>query len=326
MNKFLKFFIAVVVVLFPFLVINGLYIASEYSQGDSDIQKFKNMPENIQIANLGSSLGKFSFDYKNYPELNGFNMALLQQYLELDKSVLVQCKNKLSPNAVVMIIVGMIEYDSIPSEVTVSNVEKKYYQFLDYKNIPGCTVSKYLKLKFFPVVSASHPFKTIWSYYSSYFKNKKESKEENPEQNIKRFSENSQEKQVEISKSEFKRCFEPFPRAGEKGLLYNENLVFDMIEICRQNNLIPVVVSTPITKTFLDLYPTQEDLLEVIQRFKDDLNKKYPEVKWLDYSFDEKLSENPYYFMDPFHLNDDGALIFTDEVISDLRGLGILTK
>ncbi len=322
MNKFLKFFFSVFMVLLPFLLINGLYIKAEYSQGDSDLTKFREVPSNINLVNLGSSLGKFSFDYKNYPELNAYNFALLQQYLEFDKSVLVQFKDKLSKNAIVLIIVGMIEYDSIPSSETVANVEKKYYQFIDLKNLPDKSFSKYIKLKFFPVLAAGHPFKTIWKYYSKFFDKSKDS--DISEHQIKRFSDNSHEEQVSISKSEFKRCFEPFPRFGEKGLDYNENLVSDIIEICRENDFVPVVVSTPMTKTFLECYPSEPGFIEAISKFKNDLHKKYPDVKWMDYSYDKNLSDKPEFFMDPFHLNYDGALIFTDEIISDLKKFKLL--
>lgn len=322
MNKFLKFCFSIFIIFLPFLFINGLYIKAEYSQGDSDLTKFREVPSNINLVNLGSSLGKFSFDYKNYPELNAYNFALLQQYLEFDKSVIVQFKDKLSKNAVVLIIVGMIEYDNIPSSETVANVEKKYYQFIDLKNLPDKSFSKYVKLKFFPVVAASHPFEAIWKYYSKFFD--RPQKSDGSVQPVKRFSDNSPGEQISISESEFKRCFEPFPRAGEKGLSYNENLVSDIIEICKENDFVPVVVSTPMTKTFLDCYPSEPGFVETISKFKNDLHKKHPDVKWLDYSYDKNLSERPEFFMDPFHLNHGGALIFTDEIISDLKKIRLL--
>ncbi len=313
---------------FPFLILNFFYEKAEFEHGDSDVSKFFNVPQEIELANLGSSHGKYSFDYSKHPELNAFNFALPLQPLDFDYRIAKQYINNMQKKSVLMIVVSWFEIDAIPTEKNYQETEKKYYQFLKRNLLPDSSFGKYLKLKYFPIFASSSPFKTIKNQLVIPFLNKKKNAN-NEYKNIEirnSFKTWTVEKQEKESKEAAEGIFRRFDRKGEEGIQYNEGLLKEIIRLCTDRDIKPVIITTPFSSTLNYFIDENKTLVDNIVEVKNFIKKNYPEVLWLDYSHNPDFSEHFEYFGDPSHLIENGALIFTDKVISDLRELQVLEK
>lgn len=84
--------------------------------------------------------------------------------------------------------------------------------------------------------------------------------------------------------------------------------VYEMIAVCREQNVTPVLITFPFTREFNDcadesLKPIFYDIIAEIER--------ETEAVWYDYSKDTRFIDNKQYFMDSNHLNKIGAKYFT---------------
>ena len=89
MRIFYKKFLLII---FPFFflsfVLNFAYKKSFYWKTQRVQSKFLNVPDEIQLANLGSSQGHCSFNYDDFPEYKCFNFALPWQHNKYNYYVL----------------------------------------------------------------------------------------------------------------------------------------------------------------------------------------------------------------------------------------------
>ena len=72
LTLFIKLF---VFLLLPFEIINLIYCHVELNYTDNGITKFRKVPKDIKVANLGSSHGS-AFDYSEFPEYKSFNFYI----------------------------------------------------------------------------------------------------------------------------------------------------------------------------------------------------------------------------------------------------------
>ena len=80
-----------------------------------------------------------------------------------------------------------------------------------------------------------------------------------------------------------------------------------MIDLCKELNVIPVLVTMPMTGAYSDtvqsidkdFFPTYYKLMNEIAEEKN--------VMYLDYRYDERLSDDYNLFLDSDHLNNNGA-------------------
>lgn len=316
-SRILKFLFFLIVLFSPFFVLNFFYIKAEYEHGDSDIRKFKNVPNGIELANLGSSHGKYAFDYANHPEIKTFNFALPMQSLDLDSRITKQFISKMKENSVLLIIVSWFEVDAIPTKENFELREKKYYQFLDRNLLPDYEFSKYIVLKYFPSLKAKNPLATIWNNLLLKKSDATLSKS---------FADIAAEDKISQSREAAEGIFRSFSRKSDEGLHYNSALLFEIIETCKEHKVRPVIITTPVTDTVVSFFPEQKDLTENIQNLKNCVANKYQDVLWLDFSLDSNLTGRYDLFFDASHMNKQGALFFTDKVIQILIDKGLFSK
>ena len=92
-----RFLIKLSLIIVPFIlllfVLNFAYLNSYYWLEQRDEAKFRNVPENIQLANLGSSHSFYSFNYNAFPEYVSFNFAMKAQHHVFNYYVLKQYLN-----------------------------------------------------------------------------------------------------------------------------------------------------------------------------------------------------------------------------------------
>ena len=97
-----------------------------------------------------------------------------------------------------------------------------------------------------------------------------------------------------------------------------QNLI-DLITLCKENNITPVLITTPFT-----VYYNQYVSADFLYEFYSVINEIALEygVSYYDYSHDERFQTNLKYFGDADHLNPDGAVYFTallTEEVAELK-------
>ena len=110
---------------------------------------------------------------------------------------------------------------------------------------------------------------------------------------------------------------------GEKGFQYNIQAVSKIIDLCYENEIIPVLVSTPQVDELNAIY-AKTDFFDMFYRFTDVLQEMYPKLIYLDYSQNAEYSSDYSLFFDVTHLNKKGAKKFTAQIVKDLKKTGLM--
>ena len=304
-----RFLIKLSLIIVPFIlllfVLNFAYLNSYYWLEQRDEAKFRNVPENIQLANLGSSHGFYTFIYNDFPEYVTFNFGMKAQHHVFNYYVLKQYLNNFSQNSVVLIPISYFDITRIMQEH-----HFRYYTFLDKENLPDWKKTEYLLYNYFPLFTVKKAWKRLL------IMNKKETAPD--------FL--SRAREDFVSHSEFLFNWwtaKDSEEKGEKGFQYNIEAVSKIIDLCYEHKIIPVLVTTPQTDVLNNLY-AQIDFFDTFYRFTDTLKEKYPGLIYLDYSQKPEYSSDYSLFFDATHLNKKGAKKFTAQIVQDLKDAGLL--
>ena len=292
---------------------NLLYTNTNYWKNTTAISilKFLNVPENIQLANVGSSHGHASFDYSDVP-YKSFNFALDDQYYLYDYAIVKQYVNKFDKNAVLLIPVSYFEITRIRTDF--KDQRARYYRFLDKKNMDDYSIQEKMLYAVVPVLTAGG---TIMFIVKDLPASNKSMLMTEPE--LVEYSINKHESWTTDSEYVFE--------AGEEGFSYNKFLVSQMVEFCYAHEIQPVLVTTPITSVLNNIFwEKTPDFFDDFYRFTRELQEAYPSLPYFDYSHDPRFENDFSLFRDADHFNINGAKKFTAVVISDLQTGGLLPQ
>jgi hypothetical protein len=312
MKKFIvKFLLLFTLILFSIGIINILYIKTNYWK-ESVINltvKFKDIPDNIQIANVGSSHGVYDFDYSNVPYLS-FNFALNSQLFLYDFALLRQYINRFDKNAVLLIPISYFQITRRKTDF--QDQRARYYRFLAKEYMDFYSIKEKILFTYIPVLSAGNTLMFI-------IKDQPITPEFMTKSDLIEYC-NKKHKQW-TTDSEIDNVFE----AGEKGFAYNQYLVSQIVEFCYENDIKPVLITTPITSILNNIYTDESPgFFETFYRFTRELQEAYPGLPYFDYSHDPRFENDFSLFRDGDHLNTAGAQKFTAIVISDLQVSGLI--
>ena len=110
----LSFIIVPFVVLL--LLLNYRYMNSYYfSAYPTERKHFEHIPQEIQLANLGSSHGADSFDYEDFPEYATFNFGVPAQHHKYNYYVLRQYVDFFAQDSVLLIPISYFDITRIDS-------------------------------------------------------------------------------------------------------------------------------------------------------------------------------------------------------------------
>ncbi len=304
-----QFLIKISAITIPFIVLlfvlNYAYLNSYYWTERRDEAKFRNVPKNIQLANLGSSHGFYSFVYSDFPEYITFNFAMKAQHHLFNYYVLKQYLNNFSQNSVILIPISYFDITRIMQEYNY-----RYYTFLNKENLPGWRNTEYILYNYFPLFTIKKACKRLLTM------NKKEDAPEFLSRTREDF----------VSHSEFLFNWwtaKDSEEKGNEGFQHNIDAVSKIIDLCYDHEIIPVLVTTPQTDVLNDLY-AQIDFFDTFYHFTDVLKEKYHGLIYLDYSQNAEYSSDYSLFLDATHLNNKGAKKFTAQIVQDLKNAGLL--
>ena len=291
------------------LLKNSTWYISKYE----DSAKFKNINRNIDIINIGSNPSKYGFDYSD-SELNGMNCAVGPETLSYDFKVLQKMLPYMKKNGTAIILLSPLS--SILDNYKHVEASDKYYHFLPSHQILNYSNKRKLYIclfNYFPIVEIVRNPRIIKTILRRV--NDKSKLAYNPMSvdDLERDANNwlnGWSKQFE-----FKSLEDNIRQEHAEIQDDNIEIAINMIEACRANSVIPVIVLPPIStflnskfsSKFKDLY-----IYDFIRKIKDN-----SDIDVLDY-MDNKEYQNPSLYYNSFFLNKKGRLIFTNDVINNI--------
>lgn len=294
--------------------LNGLIRRSYWYQNIlfPDCAKFwKHNTFNLDIINLGSSSGKYAFNYDKQP-IKAANWAMSPQTLVADFEILRNYSSYLKPqNAIVLI--PLCPFSCLGgSNLYMSD---KYYTILNLASIPQGNYKKAQEIKDIQQNPLMHfPLMALISEIKHLFRNEK-----NNSINKKQMQANAEEFMkgwmFEFSITDFKN---ELILKNKDAYEDSVKILSEMIDFCLSRNIQPVLVLPPVTKYLAEKF-TPKMLNTFIYEFVAKINKKHS-VCFLNYWQDKELI-NPKYFRNSFYLNDTGSQEFTNRILHDLKVL-----
>jgi len=299
-----------------FFTLNKFYKNTNYFRNQFiQVEKFKDVPNNLEIINTGSSYAKYGFDY-DHTSLKGFNFGLQPQSLSYDFKILKQYTPNLKKDCIILItlpdlVFGFLDYDN-------ENNNTKYFYFLDPKDIIHYSKFKYLIRLILPILTAKKPIRYI-------IKDVVRDDSYNQIENL--MTKDQVEKDALLRVDGWKKQFGldstitcNYPKELKNMFLATTELVAEMIDYCLENDFKPVLIIPPTSKVINDMLSKkfmEECLYNNIKRS----NKKAIPV--LDYLYDERFQDYKLYINSDM-LNRTGSEKFTKTVINDLKKLDLI--
>lgn len=276
-----------------------------------DAFRIKKIPQHLDIINVGSNPAKFGLDYSR-DKLKGYNLAVGPQTLTYDYRMLKNYHSYLDDNGPRLLLLFPFslckdKYTEYDGDVC-HNL--RYYPILHPAMIDKYDASLYEKW-------VRHPHKLgLKAYYNvlRYFrKNKLMEYDFNPMNEAQ--MENSARQMIDAWQREFFISdLNPssISKEVESSLEYNSKVMDDIILFCQEREIDPTIVLPPLSPALNNLIPDdfrERCIYSVI------LGKN---IKLLDYTRDGRFCKNEY-FVDALKLNKKGRILFTSQVISDLK-------
>lgn len=279
-----------------------------YSNKVGDGLKFrKQIKLGLDICNLGSNSGKFSFDYVN-TGLNGENWAVAPQTLSYDFRVLKNYFSFLKKGATVLL--PLCPFSGCIKDFDDDRVNHKYYCFLhpvliqNYSKKTRKRVMRFVNNPFLfsPVKSILRIIRDIPALDCRITNNI------NWDADANKFV-NSWKQQFSITDLDA-----PVSKQNSESITYNMNLLTEISSFCLERELKPVIIIPPVNKalssklshTFRENY-----LLPLIN------SNKSSQAKFLNYIDDERFADYDLY-CNAYFLNTKGRKKFTNQVLRDL--------
>ena len=273
---------------------------------------------NFDIVNLGSSGGKWAFDYSDL-DLKAMNWAQQPQTLLEDYNLLRHYHSILRKGGYV--IITIMPFTGLNKETGLLDAFK--YVNLDCQGEPiqphmyneACRYAKY------PILFIKKAIKALIRYLLG-----KESNADKYAYTKVVHNPMSHRQLDEDAKrwiDGWKRQFgiddfdAPLTAQNQEGRKFRINLMRELIDFCLERGYKPVYVIPPVT-SHLSCYYTQQFESTYVYGFLKEVNREIP---LLDYSKDETFKDDDLYF-NSFFLNSKGRKMFTLRVIQELGGIG----
>lgn len=270
--------------------------------------KFWNIDSfDIDIINLGSNSGVYSFKYSNLP-IKGLNLALGPQSLVHDFNILKNYFSCLKPNGYV--IITLSPFSCLISKYN-RNQNLKYYTFLHPAtiiNFDDNERTRALKLKYniLKEIPAFCIKQTLKEYKNNILKTKEF--DCNFEQHSIGFI-NMWKKQFGIEDLDSqlsKKHLSEFKMRAD--------ILREMISFCYERDLKPVIVIPPVHKSLSDRF-SDKFCENYIYNFIKEGNKSG--APFYNYMFDDRF-QNDEYFTNSYFMNEKGAEYFTKEFLKEI--------
>lgn len=264
----------------------------------SDTDKFNYMDSshnNIQICSVGSSHGEYAFYYEELSKQFGyecFNFAMASQTFEYDHAITSMYRDYFAPDCIMFIPISYFSFNNeTTNEKEQQSLQTKYYTFLSPKYIPNYDPYVDMVTHHFPILSAEEDITKIF-----------------PKLSIKADAAESSGPSVEEFMTKAQNRYQRHMEGKDEYFMEERiNNLYDLINLCKENNITPVLITTPYTSLYSDLVSAEfkEEFYQTINQIAQSTQTPY-----YNYSEDERFSQSLEYFSDADHLNSEGSYKF----------------
>lgn len=319
MKKFLRVLLCYLLIMAAVIgLANAAYVFyennfdEEIGEYNYNVYKFRHMPEAIRICNFGSSHGMRSFLYEDYDEAFGcMNFGMSGQSLSYDLRILKQYQDRLQKGGTAFLVISYHSLYGIEEtkREDFDSLNKRYYPILSKELVKEYEPNTAFWLTKMHALAGNDG---ILSAAIQHFVLKSEMWDTTDESMIPESAEKSYLRLI-------------LARVGEDGrrVINQEELsaVYEMIDICRQIGVTPILITTPYLSEFTDLITESDpafyaDFYGAIDEICHNTGATY-----MDYSRDERFEHNYALFYDADHLNGYGAQKFTAIVMDEILGM-----
>lgn len=252
----------------------------------------------IHIGNLGSSHGAYDFNYDNIMNTSGlicFNFANTSQSYNYDYAILQEFGQYMETNSVLLIPVSYFSFNNeVVNEAEAEAMSLRYYHFMSPEYIPDYDPYIDLISNKLPILSAGKDILKLFPDIDPAL--------------IAHAADNgiNVEEFANRARDRYSRHFD-----NKEAYFLPERIeeLYAIIDYCNGHEITPVLITTPFSSYYTDLI--SEDFL---QEFHETVTAiaSSTGTSYYDYSHDSRFHENLEYFSDSDHLNEAGAVYFTD--------------
>ena len=263
------------------------------------VDRFLNIPEGIQVANLGNSHGQSGFQYTHHPEIVSANLAFGSQDLIHDEKILLNYIDHFQRGATLYI---PVTYPSLVQNYSnredFLSLNRRYYYFMKPSLITD------FSLREWATVTLPGLFVPNWT--AEYWRTDEFT--EAGEQTV-----NNINLEDDASAAVERHIFK-WKKDGAYVLnSENTDCLLRIIVLCKKNGINPVLITTPFLREYNDCVPAE--FLSVQRTFLISLANEN-EIPYLDFSQDSRFVDRHDLFLNSDHLNNTGGLLFTDILLS----------
>ena len=299
-----------VFIVFIAVIMQGLNLS--YMHNDPfDVKRFQEVPNGIEVCNVGASYSRYSFNYEDYDdEFVTFNFGLSSQSCYYDFEIMDYYRNKLNDGSIVFIVLSHpmflgykeTEYDDFLWK------NQRYYYFLPPDKIRNYDIKTDIKLKVAPFTIAKCTKNILDGLIAQNEFNESWSQETDEEQ---------------LSEYIEKENYAHFVnnKLIDGKMIYLQEAVdsiYKMIALCKEEGCIPILLMTPLTEAYKDYIDIHDK--ETLEKIYDIINEiqRNTGIEFYDYSSDERFCRDLSLFCNGDHLNKDGAKKFTETVMDEI--------
>ena len=277
---------------------------------NANVYRFRHMPKQLDICNVGSGPGFYGITYEDYP-LTGFNMSTAPQSFFYGYKILKHYSKKIKKGAIIIIIMCPLSFGNN------QDYHKKGYDDTYYGLVPAKEIEHFSIRRAFLL---SHPLMMNVLRKLLHFvkgnKNRTHLQSRKPEQRSepeiisgwKREFQLQDLKNAEQSK-DHKEAF------AEKIKVLSEE-----IEFCYRKNWRPVLVTPPVPGSIRE-YISDEFADRFVYKNIYELLRRFPNLQLLDYYKDDRFTEEKFQsavFMNEIGRKDFSKILFND--IAEIMG------
>lgn len=321
-NKGLKFAVksaalllsvCILIVIINFAYVRGYYYRDVYGE----IEKMKNVPYNITMANFGTSHGLSCFRYPENDKTK-FNFALSGEDIYHDFATLKQFSDHLENGCIVAIPTSYFSFCMSTEEPS----QKRYYIYLDRKYIRQFSFESLINAKYFPVLrSGEFIIKDLikdqeHDIGAEMMDNNTVVNEDITNSITENSGGNSAQsvssgldaQLIAHAKGRAESWRSGYMVAGKIFINKNTELLIEMVTYCYESGFKPLLVTTPVYYALNERF-TEKELNEC---YFNPVNRvvEATGVPYLNLSHDPQLSVNPEYYSNSDHMNSVGAAAF----------------
>ncbi len=300
MKKFIyKIVLISSIVLIIFSAMNITYIYSDYFKSKiMNWTRFKNVPHELDIVNTGTSHGSAGLNYSQVQNYNCWKFSVSSQTFYYDLKILQQYKAHLKEGGYVIIPVSYLSFIKIDEDLK-KKQGLRYYRILNPTHIDDFSLSNYILYKIFPILVSDKELVTaLKSTYGAIPSQPKVLADYTKKQLL---------ASQEYNKETYFNLYEFDPVQLED--------LYELIEFTLEINMTPVLVTIPVADTYTELCTE-----EIINDFTSSMvlvKEKY-NVEYYNYGSHPNYETNYELFKNSSHMNQIGAIKFTDELLTHL--------